>query len=109
MFEIVESRGEGSMLTFLGAEVVHEQSFVHGNGDIEYMKLYKTKETFSLEEDLNGNINVPLCWLVMECPSTGTKYLIPSDSSFKTCEEAAKFARPDYVTKGVPYSWQSRS
>ena len=109
IYEIIESNGEGSMLEFLGATKVHEQSFVHSNGDVELMELYKTKEKFKEEEDLNGKSNVPLCWLKLICPSTSTTYLIPSDSSFKTCEEAAKYARPDYVSKEVPYNWFSRS
>ena len=109
MYEVIEARGEGSMLTFLGAEMVHEQSFVHPNEDIEYMELYKTKETFWEERDLNGKSDVPLCWLKMTCPSTGTNYIIASDSSFNTCEEAAKYARPEYITKELPYEWASRS
>jgi hypothetical protein len=109
IYEIIESNGEGSMLKFLNAKKVHEQSFVHSNGDIEFMELYKTREKFKEEEDLNGKSNVPLCWLKLTCPSTNSTYLIPSDSSFETCEQAAKYARPDYVSKDIPYNWFSRS
>ena len=109
MYAIIESKGEGGMLTFLGAAKVHEQSFIHDTGDIEVMELYKTRERFWEEEDLNGNRNVPLCWLKLICPSTGATYLIPSDPSFNTCEEAAKYARPDYVSKELPYKWFSHS
>jgi hypothetical protein len=109
MYEVIEGQGEGSMLSFLGAGIVHEQTFVHANGDTELMQLYKTEDYFDEEEDLNGNSGVPLCWLKLTCPSTMATYLIPSDSSFQTCEEAAKYARPDYVSKEVPYKWFSRS
>ena len=54
MYEIIESKGEGSMLTFLDAIEIDKQSFVHSNGEIEEMILYKTKESFNEEEDLNG-------------------------------------------------------
>jgi len=109
MYEIIESKGEGSMLKFLNAEKVHEQTFVHDNGEVEKMELYKTKEKFEEEENLNGECPSQLAWLKMTCPSTGTVYLIPSDSSFTTCEDAAKYHRPDYVEKDLPYSWEQRN
>ena len=109
MYAIIESRGEGAMLDFLGAKKVHEQQFVHANGDIESMELYKTTEYFIEEEDLNGSCPAQLAWLKITCPSTGSLYLIPSDSAFDTCMEAAKYHRPDYVTKEVPYIWEQRS
>jgi len=109
MYELIESKGEGSMLKFLGAEEIDKKTFVHANGDLEEMILYKTKEKFSEEEDLNGNSPSPLAWLKMSCPSTGQNYLIPSDGSFNNCEEAAKFARPVGVPKDLPYIWNSRN
>lgn len=109
MYEVIEAKGEGSMLEFLGAKKVHNQTFVHDNGDLEEMELYRTDEVFEGEEDLNGNSPAALAWLKMICPSTGTVYLIPSDSSFETCEEAAKFHRPNYVEKDLPYSWMQRN
>ena len=73
------------------------------------MELYKTTEYFMEEEDLNGSCPAQLAWLKIICPSTGSVYLIPSDSAFDTCVEAAKYHRPDYVTKEVPYTWEQRS
>lgn len=61
---------------------VDKHIFIHKNGESEEMILYKTKEKFNGEEDLSGNSPAPLAWLKMTCPSTGTKYLIPSDVSF---------------------------
>ncbi len=109
MYEVIESKGEGSMIDFLGAEVVDEKSFVHANGDIETMQLYKTTEFFNEEEDLNGRSPAPLAWLKMSCPSTNQVYLIPSDGSFNNCEDAAKYHRPDAVPSNVEYTWHSRN
>ena len=109
MYEIIESKGEGSMLTFLDAIEIDKQSFVHSNGEIEEMILYKTKESFNEEEDLNGKCPAQLAWLKMTCPSTGQTYLIPSDSSFDNCIDAAKYHRPDYVSKEIPYIWEQRN
>lgn len=109
IYEIVESAGEGSMLKLLGAEEVDSQTFIHANGSIEEMTLYKTKEKFRSEIDLNGNWNVPLAWLKMSCPSTNQTYLIPSDSAFDNCVDAAKYHRPDEVPTDIDYSWHQRN
>lgn len=109
IYEIIESRGEGSMLQFLGAHEVDRKTFVHLNGDLEEMILYKINEKFKAETDLKGRSDVPLAWLRMSCPSTGTNYLIPSDSSFQTCEDAAKFHRPNEVPTEKKYAWNARS
>lgn len=109
IYEIIESKGEGSMLEFLGAKEIDKQTFIHANGDLEEMVLYKTKEKFKEEEDLNGNSPSPLAWLKMQCPSTGTRYLIPSDGSFTNCIDAAKFHRPNEVPKEIEYTWNSRN
>ena len=109
MYEIIESNGEGSMLQFLGATVVDESTIVHKNGDIENLTLYKTSERFTGETDLNGNNNCQLAWLKMICPSTGSKYLIPSDSSFNNAISAAKYHRPEDVPSELAYSWHSRN
>jgi len=109
MYEIIESKGEGSMLEFLGAVMVDEKSFVHANGYIETMQLYKTTEFFNEEEDLTGRSPAPLAWLKMSCPSTNQVYLIPSDGSFDDCETAAKYHRPDNIPSDVDYIWHSRN
>ena len=109
IYEIIESQGEGSMLSFLNAEEVDKQTIIHRNGDMEDLILYKTKEVFNEEVDLNGKSGVPLAWLKMTCPSTGTNYLIPSDSSFDNCIDAAKYHRPTEVPITVDYIWDQRN
>ena len=97
------------MLTFLDATEIDNQTIVHSDGSLETLILYKTKETFSEEEDLNGNTNVPLAWIKMTCPSTSTNYLIPTDSSFNNAVDAAKFARPSIIPNELEYSWIQRN
>lgn len=109
IYELIESKGEGLMLEFLGATEIDKQQFVHANGELEEMTLYKTKEKFKEEEDLNGKSPAQLAWLRMSCPSTGQNYLIPSDSSFNNCVDAAKFHRPTEVPKELEYTWHSRN
>ena len=109
IYELIEAKGEGSMLTFLDATEIDNQTIVHSDGSLETLILYKTKETFSEEEDLNGNTNVPLAWIKMTCPSTSTNYLIPTDSSFNNAVDAAKFARPSIIPNELEYSWIQRN
>lgn len=109
IYEIMEAKGEGTMLEFLGAKEIDRKQFVHAGGEIEEMILYKTKERFQEETDLNGKSGVPLAWLKMSCPSTGTNYLIPSDSSFSNCIDAAKYHRPNEVPSKLDYLWNSRN
>lgn len=109
MYEIIESQGEGSMMTFLGAEVVDKQNVVHENGEMEELTLYKTKEKFALESDLTGKSNVPLAWLGVVCPSTGQRYMLPSDSSFTNVIDAAKYHRPEEVPTDKDYRFKFRS
>lgn len=108
IYELIESKGEGKMLGLLGAKEVDKAIFKHFAGD-EEMVLYKTKEKFKGETDLNGKSPASLAWIKMSCPSTGTTYLIATDSSFRTCEESAKYHRPDFVPDSVEYNWCSRS
>lgn len=109
MYEILKGKGEQHVLDFLGAEIVDEKTIVHKNGESETMVLYKTKETFPEEENLNGNRDCPLAWLKMTCPSTGTNYLIPTDSSFTDAVNCAKYHRPERIPEDIRYSWDSRN
>lgn len=109
IYEIIETGGEGSMLTFLGAVEVDKKSIIHTNGEVEELILYKTTEEFEMEEDLNGKSPAALAWLRMTCPSTGQNYLIPSDSSFDDAKEAAKYHRPTLVPRSHDYAWTSRN
>jgi hypothetical protein len=109
MFEIIESRGEGSMMTFLDAYEYATDKITHVNGEVETLTLYRTNEKFAELQDINGNSDVPLCWLRLECPSTGQNYLISTDASFETPAEAAKFHRPEEIPFDLDYSWFSRN
>jgi hypothetical protein len=109
MYEIIEAKGEGSMLEFLGAKEYAKQTTVHASGEIEELTLYRTTETFPELESLSGQKNVPLCWLKLVCPSTGQVYLISTDASFETPIEAAKYHRPEGVPLDLDYRWDSRS
>ena len=125
MFEVMEGRGEGTMLEFLNAEVVdrqeveHEVDMFEGEGanakiigtikQLEVLELYKTKQMFAKETDLNDVSPAPLAWLKLICPSTDTTYLIPSDSSFSNAIDAAKYHRPKYVPTNVDYNWLQRN
>ena len=106
---IVEVLGEEELLKLLNAECVNESKVEHKNGEAETLLLYKTKETIAEEEDLNGKSNVPLAWLRMTCPSTGSNYLIFTDSSFNTAIEAAKYHRPELIPSEIDYIWDSRN
>jgi len=108
IYEIIESKGEGEMMKFLDAVEVDRKTIKHAHGDEEFI-LYKTKEVFNEEEDLNGNSPAALAWLKMTCPSTGQNYLIPTDSSFNDCIEAAKYHRPNEIPKELDYFWNSRN
>ena len=108
IYEIIESKGEGSILKFLDVIEVDKQNINHVNG-CEEMILYKTKELFKEEVDLNGKSPAPLAWLKMTCPSTGSVYLIPTDGSFNNVIDAAKYHRPSEVPIELDYFWNSRN
>jgi len=110
IYEIMEAtNGEGAMLRFLGATVVDSSQVVHADGSIETIELYKTELEFEGEEDFHGNSPSKLTWLKMTCPSTGTNYLLPSDASFNTALDAAKYHRPSGVDDKLDYKWNQRS
>lgn len=109
MYEIIEAKGEGSMLDFLEAYEYGKNVITHENGEEEILTLYRTKESFLELQDINGKFNVPLCWLRLVCPSTGQNYLISTDSSFKTPKEAVKYHRPIEIPLELNYSWISRN
>ena len=109
MFEIIEAKGEGSMMKFLEAYEYGQDVITHQNGEEEVLTLYRTRESFPELQDINGKFDVPLCWLRLVCPSTGQNYLISTDSSFKTPKDAVKYHRPVEVPFELMYSWDSRN
>lgn len=109
IFEIIEAKGEGSMMEFLEAYEFDNDVITHENGDKEILTLYRTTETFKELQDINGKSNVPLCWLRLVCPSTGQNYLISTDASFLKAVDAIKYHRPEEVPFDLDYTWNSRS
>ncbi len=109
MYELIESKGEGSMLTFLGAKACDTRMQVHSNGEIEELTLYKTDEEYEGEEDLNGKSPAQLAWIKFVCPSTYSTYLIPTDSSFTNAIDAAKYHRDEIIPTDLDYKWDARS
>lgn len=109
MFEIIEGRGEGSMLNFLDVEMVDQHQFKHSDGSVETMELFKTKEKINNATNLNLESPTKLAWLKMTCPSTNANYLILSDSSFNTCVDAAKYHRPVWIPTDLSYNWGQRN
>ena len=74
--------GEKRMMELLGAIEIDKGIIQHLNDEVEVVKLYKTKETFS-EID-----NKPLAWVKFTCPSTGTDYLIACEPHHTDAREA---------------------
>ena len=109
IYEVVEGSGEGSMMKFLDAKEVDKQTIVHKNGSTEECILYKSENSFPGETDLTGKSNVPLAWVKLTCPTSGTRYLIPSDSSFTNVLDALKYHRPEGVPESLKYVWHSRN
>lgn len=109
IYELIESKKEGAMLEFLDADEIDRKTINHKNNEHEEFILYKTKQKFNGEEDLNGRSPAPLAWLKMSCPSTGQNYLIPTDGSFSNCLDAAKYHRPEIVPQNLEYAWNQRN
>jgi hypothetical protein len=105
MYEIKADK----IFEFLDCKLVDSQIITHRNGDKEKLELYQTKEKFKEVSNLNNEANQPLCWLKLVCPSTGTGFLIPTDSTFNNALDAAKYHRPLSVPLSLNYSWSSRS
>jgi hypothetical protein len=105
MYEIKADK----IFEFLDCKLIDSQIILHRNGDKEKLELYHTKERFKEVSNLNNEANQPLCWLKLVCPSTGTSFLIPTDSTFNNALDAAKYHRPLSVPLSLNYSWSSRS
>lgn len=97
IYEVLGSKG---IMNLLGAEITDTKTIHHANGDVETVKLLKTKDTFpELDDD-------PLAWVKMTCPSTGTNYLVGVDPQYNDAIEAIASLSP--FTKDE-YSFNFRS
>jgi len=76
------------LFDLLNVEEVDKSLVEHRNGDMEIIKLYKTKETFKEIDDK------PFAWVKFICPSTGSEYLIACEPKRVSAIDAAKATRP---------------
>jgi len=97
-----EILGQEKMLDVLDAMVVDTGTFVHNNGDIEEVILYKTRKSYPETGDN------PYAWIRFTCPSTGTVYLIDVDPKYNTALEAA-VSTTDLVSSVEDYKFDDRA
>jgi hypothetical protein len=83
-----EILGQEKMMIILDVYEVDKGSFVHNNGTIEEVVLFKTKKSYP-ETDNN-----PYAWVKFICPSTGTNYLIDVEPHHTSALEAAVSTSP---------------
>jgi len=86
-FEIM---GQERVMNLLQAKMINKGTFVHADGSIEQVQLYKTKEKFPEAG------NQPLAWVKFICPSTGTAYLIDVEPHHTDARVAAMSTSPFY-------------
>ena len=104
---ISEREGDEGLMKFLEAELIDEKTIEHSEDYMETVRLYRTKESFSMFNDQHGNENVPAAWIQMACPSTHQVYMIPTCPTFDDAVDCMKWHRPEGVPSSVPYQWQS--
>jgi len=102
---IKEREGDEGLLNFLNAIIVDEQILNHFDGYSESVKLWKTKEKYSILQDRHGNMNQPYCWSEIRCPSTKSTYLIENSADFIDAKEALSWLRPSFVPQDLKYKW----
>lgn len=77
--------GEKRIMEMLDCVEIDKQLIEHLNGDIEIIKLYRTKEMIRITENLSNYLS----WVKFICPSTGTEYLIACEPNYNNAKEAA--------------------
>ena len=108
MVTIIKERyGDQGLLDFLEAVLVDEKTIKHTEDYSEIVRLYKTKETYSILQDRHGNMGQPYCWSEIVCPSTGQVYLIENSADFTNALEAVKWLRPSFVPSELLYTWEN--
>jgi hypothetical protein len=94
--------GEKRVMEILGAKEIHKGLIEHRNGDIEIVKLFKTKELVQITDNLSNY----LAWVKFTCPSTGTDYLIACEPNYDDAIEAASSLS---IFKKEEYSFNFRT
>jgi hypothetical protein len=84
-----EILGQEKMMEILGAKMIDSGMFVHENGELETVELYKTTEKIEGVDDY-------MAWVKFICPSTGSSYLIDVEPRFKSATKAAISTSPFY-------------
>lgn len=102
---IRDRKGQEGLMDFLGAVEVDCRTITHNSGHTETFYLYKTNEKYDFLQDRHGNFGQPYCWSCMECPSTGTKYLVDNSADFTNAIEAMKFLRPSFIPMDMKYDF----
>jgi hypothetical protein len=97
-----EILGQEKMLDILGAAEMDRGTFVHNDGSVEEVILYKTKKSYP------ETGNNPYAWVRFICPSTGTKYLIDVDPKWNDARQAAVSTSP-LVTNVEDYKFDGRA
>lgn len=102
---ISENFGNEGLMEFLNATIVDEKVINHSSGYSEAVKLWKTRNTYAFLSDINGNLNQPYAWLELVCPSSGSKYLIPTSPHFTDAVESCKYHRPESIPMELKYDF----
>lgn len=97
-----EILGQQKMMEILGAKEISTGKFLHSNGDVETVTLYKTLDVFPEADDK------PLAWVKFMCPSTGTNYLVDVESHHQDAKKAAISTSPLFNDE-KDYSFTHRS
>lgn len=101
-----EIMGQEKFLKFIEAKKIDEGQFVHNDGNLETVELYKTD--FTIPEIGNN----PLAWVKFICPSTGTSYFIDVEPHHTDAREAAISTSPFYgdgIENVDDYKYDKRS
>ena len=97
-----EILGQEKMIEILGAVEIDRGTFVHDDGSMEEVVLFKTSKSFPETGDQ------PYAWVRFICPSTGTNYLIDVEPKWTSALEAAVSTSP-LVTNVEDYKFDGRA
>jgi len=97
-----EILGQEKMMEILDVYEVDKGTFIHNDGSIEEVILFKTKTSYP------ETGNNPYAWVRFICPSTGTNYLIDVEPHHISAVEAAVSTSP-LVTSVDDYKFDGRA
>ena len=97
-----EILGQEKMMDILDVKEIDRGTFVHNDGSVEEVILFKTKKSYP------ETGNNPYAWVRFVCPSTGTNYLIDVEPHHTSALEAAVSTSP-LVTSVEDYKFDGRA